>query len=284
MPLIAVNRPAGIDQITLRIVLQFAGRMRQETPYFLRYERHKRMQHFQHVLKSHDQNKSCYLFVLLVITPETFLDYFYVPVAVLVPDQVIYPLSGHSQIELIHSFRHILNAFIDPADHPLVLIFKGYVTEIISVSAGHTTTICTAFSQWPEVVVFILNVHNDESGCVPEFVGKVSGSYHSLVLITHIVARGYARSQHESQSVGSVFVYLQQRIYAVAEGFAHFSALGVSHEAVNIYILKRWLAHGFAAGEYHSYYPEEYDVIACYQNVGRIEIIQIFSLVRPAQC
>ena len=48
--------------------------------------------------------------------------------------------------------------------------------------------------------------------------------------------------------------------------------------------LERTLAHLLVAGENHPDNPEENNIIAGDQNIGRIEILQIFGLVRPAQC
>ena len=48
--------------------------------------------------------------------------------------------------------------------------------------------------------------------------------------------------------------------------------------------IERSLAHILNAAEHHSDYPEEDDIIACYQCVCGIEILKIFSVVGPAQC
>ena len=44
-----------------------------------------------------------------------------------------------------------------------------------------------------------------------------------------------------------------------------------------------FLPHLLIAGENHTDYPEENDIIAGYQDIGGIEVVQIFGLIRPSQ-
>ena len=49
------------------------------------------------------------------------------------------------------------------------------------------------------------------------------------------------------------------------------------------YGLERLLSHLLVSGEDHTDNPEEDDIITGYQDIGRIEILQILGLLRPAQ-
>ena len=49
------------------------------------------------------------------------------------------------------------------------------------------------------------------------------------------------------------------------------------------YGLERLLSHLLVSGEDHTDHPEEDDIITGYQDIGRIEILQILGLLRPAQ-
>ena len=47
--------------------------------------------------------------------------------------------------------------------------------------------------------------------------------------------------------------------------------------------VERALAGLLISGEYHTDNPEEDDIVAGYQHIRRIEIFQLFGLLRPAQ-
>ena len=49
------------------------------------------------------------------------------------------------------------------------------------------------------------------------------------------------------------------------------------------YGLERLLSHLLVSGEDHTDNPEEDDIITGYQDIGRIEILQILGLLRPSQ-
>ena len=48
------------------------------------------------------------------------------------------------------------------------------------------------------------------------------------------------------------------------------------------YMVERAFSSLLITGEYHTDYPEENDVISGYQYVGRIEIIKLLGVLRPA--
>ena len=52
---------------------------------------------------------------------------------------------------------------------------------------------------------------------------------------------------------------------------------------MDIYIVERHISHIFQSGEHHSYYPEEDDIVACYQHICRVEVFKFRSLFRPSQ-
>ena len=127
------------------------------------------------------------------------------------------------------------------------------------------------------------HIHQDETGCVPYLVCKVSVRFYTLHVETHVVAGRIAGDQRQAQCVRTVFVDDFQRIDTVSEGFAHLASLRVSYKSVEQYCFKRFFTHLFISGENHTDNPEENDIVTGYEHISRIEIFQLLRLFRPAE-
>src|SRR5699024_3528422 len=123
-----------------------------------------------------------------------------------------------------------------------------------------------------------------EAGCIPYLVGKVAARLHTLPVETHVISRRISCHQCQTQGIRAVLIDHFQRIDAVSEGFAHLSSLGISHKAVDQYVVERNLTGLLQSGEHHTHYPERDNIITRYQNIRRIEIFQFRRLLRPSQC
>ena len=89
--------------------------------------------------------------------------------------------------------------------------------------------------------------------------------------------------QGEAGGVGAVLVDELQRVDDVALGLAHLLALFVADQGMHVDRVERLFIQEFKTHHHHAGNPEENDVEAGDQNVGRIIAAQFGGLVRPAQ-
>ena len=226
------------------------------------------MQQLQHALQALDETVSRARLVLFVRAVQSRLDQFDVPVAEFTPDQFVDLLGGQRELEALHIRVDLGQRVVDGLQDPAVfgLQLRGRLVR-----------------HGQEVAFLVLDVHDGETGCVPQLVREVSGAFDLFHLVADIGTRGDAGQQHEAQRVGAVSVDHFERIDAVAQRFGHLAALRVAHEAVDEHVLERRLAHDFDAGEDHSRDPEENNVVAGDERARRVELFQIVRIFRPAQ-
>ena len=206
---------------------------------------------------------------------EPGLDHLDVPVAELVPHKVVDFLDRDAQLEFVHVIRDSGNSLIHAGQDPFVLRAD---------TRGHLVRVDEGLKSRFLGRTFLGKVHHDKSGRVPDLVGEVSVGDDSLVVEAHIVAGRVAGDQRHAQRVRAVIRDDLQRINAVSEGLGHLASLGIPDKAVEKNALKRSLSHLLVTREDHSDDPEENDVIAGDQDVGGIEIFEVFCLLGPAQC
>ena len=237
--------------------------MRQRLPDLLGDERHERMQQFEGVAQDIDQNLAGNL-GLGAILPQAGFDQLDIPVAEDIPDEVVQLADSDTQLELFEIVGDLADQFIKFGEHPLVL--DGELVQ-----------------REGKVHLLVLEVHQDETGSVPDLVGEVAAGDDLLVAEAHVVTRGIAGGKGEAQRVGAVLVDDLQRVDAVAQRLAHLSALRVADQAVEQNCVERNLSGVLQSREDHAGNPEEDDVVAGDQGVSRVEIFQLRGLVRPAQ-
>ena len=214
----------------------------------------------QHMLKRPDGSRLC--IVLFIVQP--WLHHFNIPIAKFFPNKIINLLKGDSQLVFIQVLRHFPGKGINLGHNPFVSHGKAVQSHLAGLGS-------------------LLNVHHNESGRIPDLIGKVTAVLHTLPIKAHIIAGRIARNQGHAQGICAVLVDDLQGIDAVAQGLAHFPSFGVSYQAVNQHGVERKLSGLLQAGEHHTDNPEENNIISCYQNICGIEIIQILCLFRPAQ-
>ena len=147
-----------------------------------------------------------------------------VPVAELLPDEIVNLLYGDAQLVLVHVFGHILCQAVDLGQDPACLP---------SVRSSEDPRCRTSR---------FLHVHHDKTGCVPYLVGKVPAGLHTLPVETHVVAGCVTGHQRQTQRICAVFVDHFQRIDTVAQGFTHLSSLAVTNQTVDQYGVERDLS------------------------------------------
>ena len=105
--------------------------------------------------------------ILLVV--ESGLHHLDVPVAELLPDEIINLLYGDAQLILVHVGGNFLCQAVALGQDPLVRI-----GESCQIHRRH---------------VGILHVHHNKPGRIPYLVGKITACLHTLPVETHVVAR-----------------------------------------------------------------------------------------------
>ena len=129
----------------------------------------------------------------------------------------------------------------------------------------------------------VVDIHVNIARGVPELVRKTGACLDALLGVANIVTRGVAGNEEEAQRVSAVLLDDLERVNAVAEGFAHLSALLVADDTVDKYGVERSLACLLDRRENHSRDPEEDDIVARDQSAGRVEIFEVFGILRPAE-
>ena len=218
------------------------------------------MQQLQHTGHDVQQHTAGAVGVLALQAGLAQLD---VPVAEVIPNEVVQLVDRNTQLELLQVVGDSLHQLVVAGQDPLVLQLKVGGQGQGDVALG--------------------KVHQQETGGVPQLVGKVTGSLHLVGHIAHIVSGAVTGSQHKAQGVGTVLVDLLQGIHAVAQGLGHLATLAVTHQAVNQHGLEGALAGVVQTGEDHTAHPEADDVVAGDQRIGGIEIIQLLRVVGPTQ-
>ncbi len=127
-------------------------------------------------------------------------------------------------------------------------------------------------------------VHQREPGGVPDLVGEVAGRLDPVLADRHVRAGVGAAGQGEADGVGAVGVHPVQRVHRVGVGLGHLLAVLVADQAgERDGVEGRDAVHRVQAEHHHPGDPEEDDVVAGEQDVGRVELLQVRGPLRPAQ-
>ena len=126
-------------------------------------------------------------------------------------------------------------------------------------------------------------VHLGETAGIPQLGREIAVALDALGCELDVAALGCHRGQREAQRVGAVIVDQMQGIDDVALRLRHLRALLVANEGVDVDDRERNVAHEVQAHHHHPGDPEEDDVKAGDQHVGRIIALDIPAIVRPAQ-
>ncbi|MPM90282.1 hypothetical protein SDC9_137403 [bioreactor metagenome] len=188
---------------------------------------------------------------------------FDIPVAEHIPNKVVDLLYRDAQFKFFDVLADLTHGLIIAGEYPFVRGGKRFGQGV-----------------WHFVLA---QIHMNKPRSVPNLVAEVTTGLDLFVRITHIVAGCIAGRQRQAQRIRTVFVNFLKGINTVTQRFAHLTALRVAHQTMNEHILKRHLAHLLDGGENHSGDPEEDDIIACNQHVGREEIVQRRCFFGPAQ-
>ena len=238
--------------------------MGQALPNFFCDKGHEGMQKTQCLVKHIHKHLQSGLLLSGILTVQSCLCQFNIPVTVGVPQEVVHLLHRNAQLILLKIFSNLGNQRVQLGQHPLI---------------GSGKLVCCR-----QLIFCVLaKVHQHIAAGVPQLIGKIPHCFASLHIKAHIIAGCIAGDHVHTQSITAVLINHFQRINAVAKRFGHLTALIITNEAVNQHCVERCLSGLLTAGENHSGNPEEDDIITGDKNICRIEIIQIFCLFRPTQ-
>ena len=212
-------------------------------------------------LQSPESCRFCGIFVIV----QTRFYHLDIPVTEFLPDKVVYFLYGDTHLIFFHVICYFFRNRIEHGKNPFV--------HICHLCCRH---LCRNFR--------FLQIHHNETGSIPYFVGKVSAGLYSLPVETHIITRCISGDQSQTQCICTVFVNNFQRIDTISQRFTHLSSLRITNQTMEEYGMERCFSRLLIAGENHTDYPEENDIITGYQHICRVEIIHLFGFFRPAQC
>ena len=280
-----------------------AGERTDALPDFLGDERHQWMQHAQRRLQHFEQRASraelrCGRGVGRLQHGLAELE---VPVAVLVPDELVDRLRGEVEAVSREVRAHRLHGDAEPAADPAVgdRELAGTLGEAGGV---------------------LLGVHQHVAGRVPQLVAEVSVPLDAAEIEADVAAHGRQGREREAQRIGAVggnalrellarrlldrILHLRlhqpgralgdqridldavdqvERVDDVALRLRHLLPVLVADQARDVDLAERHLAPELEAHHDHPGDPEEDDVEAGHEHVGRIERGELRGLARPAE-
>ncbi|CDN46068.1 Uncharacterized protein BN871_KJ_00010 [Paenibacillus sp. P22] len=239
--------------------------MRQMLPDFLADERHERMDQALRPVQHVGEHGLRRLFGVGILTVQIQLGNLDVPVAQIVPDEIVQQAACFAEVVGVDQSRHIARGLVQTMQDPAV--GRAERNSYIDI-----------------IIIETFQIHQGEAGSVPDLVGEVSRLLYLLQAEPQILPRRAAGGQHEAHRIRTVLLDDVQRIDSVAERLGHLLAVRVAHQAVHEHVLERDAVREFQRREDHAGYPEVDDVVAGDKQVVRIVALEIGAvLVRPAE-
>ena len=229
------------------------------------HEGQKRVKQPERLLEDPQQQGYLAVLLRLVLAIQDQLARFEVPVAEVIPEELVRPLCRVVEAVLLEGGAGGLHAAVQAVQDPPV---HGVEASGRLRVGGEGPT---------------FEVHEQEARGVPDLVGEPGAQLEGIPVHKDVLALGGHERQGELEGVGAVLLDHLEGIDAVAEGLGHLAALHVPDQAVNVHVREGNLAHELQPHHDHPGDPEEDDVVGRDQGRGGVEALEVFGLLRPAQ-
>ena len=198
-----------------------------------------------------------------VIALQHGLGKFDIPVAKIIPDELINPIGSIIKPISFYSLRHGVLRLHGFADNPARQRQAGF-------SGIEITGLETA-------------IHFAKARGVPQFCAEIAIALDARFGQLDIAPHRRHRRQRETQGVRSIFVAQVQRVDYIALGLRHFRAFFIAHQRVNINRVERHIVHEVQAAHHHARNPEENNIEACNQYIRFVMPLEFRRFLRPTQ-
>ena len=79
----------------------------------------------------------------------------------------------------------------------------------------------------------IVQIHQNETGCIPHLVGKITACLDAFIVIAHVIAGRIAGHECQTQCIRAVLINDLERIDAVPERLAHFASQRIPDQTMD---------------------------------------------------
>ncbi len=288
------------------------GQRRDGLPEFFGDEGHDGVGQTQHSFQRAHQGAAGCALLLRRAMGDLGLGDFQIPVAILIPDELVDGLGGEVQAVVGKALRHLLFGALQLRGDPAV----GGAEVHIAVGAAVAATLIHATVEGFESI----DLHQHKARGVPQLVAEIAVALAALGVEVDIAAQRGHRGKSEAQGVSAVggnaarefflgglahcgcgFGFAQasgalveqggefdavdqiDRVEHIALALAHFLAVRVEHQTVDVNVLERHLAGEVRGHHDHPGDPEENDVEARDQHRGGQEQVHLLRRFGPAQ-
>lgn len=185
------------------------------------------------------------------------------PVSVFVPDGVVEEFIGLGEAVMFDQAGGFADGEIEFADDPIFAHVVGADFAPVHIGGGK-------FSAVDGVAGFVDEVL-DEAGDVPKLIAEVAAGNDGGFGEGLVLAGGTVGDDTEAEGVGAVFDHHVHGVDDVAFGFAHFLAVGVEDEAVEVDVAEGDLVGAIEAEHDHAGDPRKEDVGAGFHDAEGVE-------------
>jgi hypothetical protein len=189
----------------------------------------------------------------------------HVPVAEVAPHEVVGGLGRVVEAEGVDARGGPLDGALQPREYPAVADLQNFLGQRLS---GRFQA---------------LDVHEHEAAGVPHLVGEVAAHLELGGAELDVLSLGGQHHQAEADRVGAVLVDHLYGVDAVAQALGHLAAEVVEHRAVDAHVPEGNVLHDLQAHHHHARDPEVDDAPVGDQRVGRVVVVEVGGLLRPAQ-
>ena len=240
------------------------------------------------------------------------------PRAEFVPEEIVERVGRLAQFEFIQRLRLRFDRRIQPRQNPLVLRAQMQLARRLPaccnrIDTGHhkarrvphfvreiSTLLEARAVQRPhrrrrfrqrlfirhgllKFFLALLARHRRHGALARQFLRFVAERADDLDREFQVLSAGAHVQQRVAHRVGAVTLDDVERVDAVALALGHDLAVAVEHGAMDHHVAERLLAQQLFAHHDHARHPEIDDSARGHERVGRIKVIQLRRLLRPAQ-